>query len=120
MSKIKIEQSPGDSNEYQYLVLPNKLKVLLIQDNNTKQFGEVDQESNLAYCSVSVNAGSFNNPKDRHGLAHFLEHMIFLGSEKYPSESELATHIGSNGGITNAYTEFEWTSFQFQVSYQGL
>ena len=120
MSEIVVEKSPGDLNEYQYFKLSNNLKVLLIQDNNTKQLGEVNQESNLAFCSVSVNAGSFNNPKKREGLAHFLEHMIFLGSEQYPSESELSTHIGSYGGVSNAYTEFEWTSFQFQVTYEGL
>ena len=120
MSGVKIEKSPGDLNQYHYFVLPNNLKVLLIQDNNTKQFGQVDQASNLAFCSVTVNAGSFNNPKSREGLAHFLEHMIFLGSEKYPNENELSAHIGSNGGIANAYTEFEWTSFQFQVTYEGL
>ena len=76
MSNVKIEKSPGDLNQYHYFVLPNNLKVLLIQDNNTKQFGQVDQASNLAFCSVTVNAGSFNNPKSREGLAHFLEHMI--------------------------------------------
>ena len=74
----------------------------------------------MAYASIAVNAGSFNDPKDRQGLAHFLEHMIFMGSEKYPDEDAYSEHISQNGGYCNAYTEFEWTNYQFQVSYSGL
>ena len=74
----------------------------------------------MAYCSLAVNAGSFNDPPHRPGLAHFLEHMIFMGSEKYPEESSYGDWMASNGGYCNAYTEFEWTNYQFQVVYSGL
>ena len=74
----------------------------------------------MAYCSLSVNVGSLNNPPHRHGLAHFLEHMIFLGSEKYPDESSYSDHISMHGGEYNAYTEFEWTNFYWNVNYKGL
>ena len=74
----------------------------------------------MAYCSLSVNVGSLNNPPHRHGLAHFLEHMIFLGSEKYPNESSYSDHISMHGGEYNAYTEFEWTNFYWNVNYKGL
>jgi len=74
----------------------------------------------MAYASIAVNAGSFNDPKDRQGLAHFLEHMIFMGSEKFPQEDAYSEHISKNGGTCNAYTEFEWTNYQFQVTYSGL
>ena len=65
----------------------------------------------MAFCSVAVNAGSLNDPNDRNGLAHFLEHMIFMGSEKYPDEGGYSEFLSANGGYCNAYTEFEWTNF---------
>ena len=120
MSDIKVEQSPGDLNQYHLYSLQNGIQVLLIQDNNAKEIGEVNRDIAMAYCSLVMNAGSFNNPKHRGGLAHFLEHMIFMGSEKYPDPNGLSEHIGTNGGYSNAYTEFEWTTFNFNVTYSGL
>jgi len=74
----------------------------------------------MAYVSIAVNAGSFNDPPQRQGLAHFLEHMIFMGSQKYPGENDFNDHIAAHGGYCNAYTEFEYTNYQFKVSYEGL
>ena len=85
--KPKIEQSENDKNVYEYFELPNGVKVMLIQDLNTKS----TSDTNFAYCSVSVNAGGFNDPDHRGGLAHFLEHMIFMGSQKYPDEKAFST-----------------------------
>ena len=116
MQRQKISQSPGDKNEYQLFELPNKLQVLLVQDNNSPE----SQGEALAYASLAVNAGSFNDPVDGYGMAHFLEHMVFLGSKKYPEANEYSDYIAANGGYTNAYTEFEWTNFYFEVSYSGL
>ena len=97
--------------------LPNKLQVLLIQDNNQKEleFGEP-----IAYVSLAVNVGSFNDPLDRQGLAHFLEHMIFMGSKKYTEQDSYSNHISESGGFTNAYTQLEWTNYHFDVNYSGL
>ena len=61
----------------------------------------------MAYCSIAVNVGGFNDPPHRPGMAHFLEHMIFMGSEKYPDEKQFTTEISSHGGYSNAYTELE-------------
>ena len=74
----------------------------------------------MAHCSLAVNVGSFNNPSKRSGIAHFLEHMIFMGSEKYPKESGYADHVSMHGGECNAYTEFEWTTFFLNINYTGL
>ena len=74
----------------------------------------------MAYCAVCVGAGSFNDPTYRQGLAHFMEHMLFMGSKKYPEENAYNDHLGSFGGYGNAYTEFEWTNYSFQVTYAGL
>ena len=74
----------------------------------------------MASVSLSVNAGSLNDPLHRQGLAHFLEHMIFMGSNKYPDENQYSNHISSHGGYTNAYTELEFTNYYFKVDYKGL
>ena len=52
---------------------------LLVSDNQTKQAG----------ASIRVNIGYLSEPEYINGLAHFLEHMLFLGSEKYPQENVL-------------------------------
>ena len=65
----------------------------------------------MAYCSFAVNVGGFNDPAHRQGLAHFLEYMIFMGSEKYPEESAFSDLISANGGESNAYTEYEVTNY---------
>ena len=53
-------------------------------------------------------------------MAHFLEHMIFMGSEEYKGEEEYSNHISENGGSTNAFTELENTTYYFDIEYRGL
>jgi insulysin len=48
-------------------------------------------------------------------LAHFLEHMLFLGTEKYPTENEYSQYLNSHGGYSNAYTAQEDTVYYFDV-----
>ena len=112
-TNIELEKSPGDRNRYEHFTLPNKVQVILIQDNNQVAKAEAGGKGNMAYCSFAMNVGSLNDPKHRQGLAHFLEHMIFMGSEKYPEESAYSDLISSNGGYTNAWTEYEYTNYQF-------
>lgn len=70
--------------------------------------------------SIAVNVGSFNDPPTRQGLAHFLEHMIFMGSTRYPAENAFGDHIAAHGGYSNAFTEFEYTNYHFKVAAEGL
>ena len=74
----------------------------------------------MATVSLAVNAGSFNDPEGGYGMAHFLEHMVFMGSEKYQKAGDYSDHCSANGGYSNAYTEFEWTNFHFEITYSGL
>ena len=51
------------------------------------------------YClAVCVNVGSVHNPPTLKGLAHFLEHMLFLGTEKYPDENTYNRVLAEHGG----------------------
>ena len=69
----------------------------------------------LAYVALSVNAGGFNDPMHRQGLAHLLEHMIFMGSPLYDQEGAFDEHLTSHGGSSNAFTMYETTTYHFSV-----
>ncbi len=52
--------------------------------------------------------------------AHFLEHMLFLGTEKYPDENEYSKFLNHHGGWSNAYTANDHTNYYFDVSPKNL
>lgn len=54
---------------------------------------------------MAVGIGSYSDPDNIPGLAHYLEHMLFMGSKKYPKENEYDSFVHLNGGFTNAYTD---------------
>jgi len=51
----------------------------------------------IFFVSLAVGVGSFSDPKDAYGLAHFCEHCVFLGTEKYPELEVLESHVAENG-----------------------
>jgi secreted Zn-dependent insulinase-like peptidase len=103
-----LKQSPNDLKKYQSLTLDNGLRVLLIQN----------EETDKCAAALAVNVGHFNDPQDRQGLAHFLEHMLFLGTKKYPDGSEYQKFINQHGGSNNAWTATEHTCFYFDIHHQ--
>lgn len=100
---LKIEKSVNDYREYRYVKLSNGLKVLLIHDTKT-----------ISAASLSVGTGSFDESSVL-GLAHFLEHMLFMGSRKYPEENEYHNFITKHGGYSNAYTTGDHTCYYFSI-----
>ena len=58
-----------------------------------------------AAAALAVGVGSFCDPADVQGLSHYLEHMLFMGSEKYPDENEYDSFLARHGGSSNAFTE---------------
>ena len=84
-------------------------------DNGVKYVVVEDNKIDTSAVSVVVKVGSFNDPKEFQGLAHFLEHMLFMGSDKYPEENYFEQKIKSNGGISNAYTDKFETVYYFNV-----
>ncbi|VFM95378.1 MAG: Secreted Zn-dependent peptidases, insulinase-like [Candidatus Kentron sp. G] len=97
--------SPHDTRQYAAFELPNRLKVLVISDPQTDK----------AACALDVFAGHNADPEDRPGLAHFLEHMLFLGTGKYPEPDAWQAFITKHAGKQNAYTGFEHTNYFFDV-----
>ena len=65
---------------------------------------------------MDVRVGHLSDPDNLPGLAHFLEHMLFMGTEKYPDENEYNTYLSSHGGGSNAYTDTEDTNYYFDVN----
>ncbi|HIG65651.1 MAG TPA: peptidase M16 [Methyloprofundus sp.] len=110
MESKNIIQSQNDSRHYQAFTLNNGLKVLIISDPETKK----------AAASLDVFVGSASDPEDRAGLAHFLEHMLFLGTEKYPDADEYQTFIAQHGGSRNAFTAKEHTNYFFDIENSSL
>ncbi|XP_076299943.1 nardilysin [Lasioglossum baleicum] len=80
----------------------------------------VKREEKLAACGLSVGVGSFSDPAEIPGLAHFLEHMVFMGSSKYPQENDFDAFIKKRGGSDNASTDCEVTTFYFEIQEKHL
>jgi insulysin len=107
---VEIDKGSIDKRSYHYQRLDNQLQVLLISD----------PQADKAAAALDISVGSSADPLDRPGLAHFLEHMLFLGTEKYPQASEYQDFISAHGGSHNAYTSDTHTNYFFDVSADNL
>lgn len=87
------------------ITLSNNLKVILVNA----------PASSKSAISVAVNVGHEDNPVEHQGLAHYLEHMLFLGTEDFPEVSEYSSFIRSNGGNLNAFTSLNFTNYLFDI-----
>lgn len=85
--------------------LKNGLEAYLISDPSTEQ----------SAAALTVNAGSWDEPEESQGIAHFLEHMLFLGTKKYPNESEFTNFLGTYAGDYNAFTYNDMTAYMFAI-----
>jgi insulysin len=84
----QIIKSQADKRLFRLIKLPNQLRCLLIED----------AEADKSAAALDVKVGCSLDKKTHMGTAHFLEHMLFMGSEKFPSESEYSVFIKDNGG----------------------
>ena len=105
-----INKSPNDPREYRTFMLDNQMEVITVSDPNLKQ----------SAVTLSVGVGQYQDPIEFQGLAHFLEHMIFMGSEKYPVPDEFMAFVTENGGKTNAYTAQQQTTYLFSIDSKQL
>lgn len=111
-AKIAAEVAPDtiikselDKRDYAYKVLPNGMKIVAVSDPSADK----------AAASLDVHIGHLADPADREGLSHFLEHMLFLGTGKYPKVGEYGEFIKQHGGSKNAGTGQEHTSYFFSI-----
>lgn len=109
-SAVQPISSPADPYSYRHLSLDNGLSVLLVSTPGADK----------ASAAMTVGVGSMDDPDGREGLAHFLEHMLFLGTEPYPEADAYQRFISQNGGGHNAFTSYRQTTYYFDVDNDQL
>eukprot|EP00931_Biecheleriopsis_adriatica_P121218 TRINITY_DN96305_c0_g1_i1.p1 TRINITY_DN96305_c0_g1~~TRINITY_DN96305_c0_g1_i1.p1 ORF type:complete len:1087 (+),score=247.13 TRINITY_DN96305_c0_g1_i1:70-3261(+) len=105
-----IAKPDSHKRTYSYLKLGNGLQAIIGSDADCDKAG----------AALCVNVGMCHERKDLPGLAHFLEHMLFTGTKKYPSEGEYSEFISQNGGMSNAYTACYYTNYYFDIKPEML
>ncbi|KAG8705888.1 Insulinase (Peptidase M16), partial [Ceratobasidium sp. 395] len=106
----EIRKPEVDDRDYRCIRLDNKLEALLIHDANADK----------SAASLDVEVGHLHDPDDLPGLAHFCEHLLFMGTDQFPKENDYSEFITSNGGRTNAFTSAHNTNYYFNVSASAL
>jgi len=112
-SKMKVlncpTKSPADKKTYRAIELPNGLRALLISQPTE------ETEKVASAVSMVVEAGSMHEPRGIAGLAHFCEHLLFMGTEKYPDENTFDNFVSKFGGYSNASTHDGFTRYHFEM-----
>lgn len=96
--------------KFDTFTLDNQLQVLAISDERFVK----------SSAALAVMAGSMQNPDEHLGLAHFLEHMLFLGTDDYPKVGEYEDFLNKNGGGHNAYTSIDHTNYFFDITHDAF
>jgi len=68
----KLEAPALDNRSYRVIRLPNQLEALVVHD----------PDSDKASAALDVNVGNFSDSRDMPGMAHAVEHLLFMGTEK--------------------------------------
>lgn len=76
--------------------------------------------SQAAALALWVGVGSRAEQRETLGLSHYLEHMLFKGTESRPTAAEISSAIEGAGGTLNAFTTKEATSYWNRVPYDRL
>ncbi|KAF7969517.1 hypothetical protein HWV62_27003 [Athelia sp. TMB] len=105
-----IEKSELDDRSYRVIRLENGLNATVIHDPTADK----------AAASLDVAIGHLYDPVDMPGLAHFCEHLLFMGTESYPKENEYSEFLAKNNGSSNAYTGTSNTNYHFDVATPAL
>ncbi|RPB03877.1 LuxS/MPP-like metallohydrolase [Choiromyces venosus 120613-1] len=127
----KLEQPALDNRSYRVVQLSNKLEALIVHDPDTDK----------ASAALDVHAGNFSDKDDLPpipfwvpsylmaavlgagggwGQAHAVEHLLFMGTEKYPKENEYSQYLAANSGLSNAYTASTSTNYYFEVGHEAF
>lgn len=98
-------QGDADWRSFRSVQLDNGVTAVLVHDPQSK----------TTSAAATVNAGASSDPRHLSGLAHFCEHMVFLGSQKYPGENQYKSYLAQHGGRSNASTSMHLTTFKFEI-----
>ncbi|KAF8205797.1 Metalloenzyme, LuxS/M16 peptidase-like protein [Mycena galopus ATCC 62051] len=105
-----LQKSAQDDRDYRLIRLENGLEAMLVHD----------AKADKAAASLDVAVGHLHDPDDMPGLAHFCEHLLFMGTEEFPRENEYSEFLTKNNGASNAYTSTSNTNYYFNVATPAL
>lgn len=104
-SQQQLIKSPNDPRLYRAITLENQLQVVLISDPTAEK----------SSAALSVDVGWLNDPKQQQGLAHLLEHMLFMGTKRFPEPDGFMKFMDLHGGTRNAFTN-QLTNYMFEIN----
>lgn len=79
-----------------------------------------DQSLKKSSAAFAVEVGTWDDPEEHHGIAHFGEHMLILGSKHYPVEGDFSNYLIRFDGTANGYTLPDRTVFYMDCSNEGF
>ncbi len=87
------EKPALDGRSYRVIKLKNRLEALLIHDPHTERVSG----------ALDVNVGSFSDPVDIPGIAHAVEHLLFMGTKKVSSGRPIGSAIASDAKVFSPF-----------------
>ncbi|ETS76969.1 hypothetical protein PFICI_10843 [Pestalotiopsis fici W106-1] len=102
----RLETPSLDDRSYRVIRLSNQLEALLVHD----------AETDKASAALDVNVGSFGDEDDMPGMAQAVEHLLFMGTKKYPTENAYNQYLSAHSGYSNAYTGGTSTNYFFELN----
>ena len=97
-------------NHFDYYTYPNGLRLITVPMEHTK----------AATVLVMVGTGSRYETKDINGISHYLEHMMFKGTEKRPGSLDISQELDSIGAEYNAFTGKEYTGYYAKAGMENF
>ncbi|KAI1098208.1 LuxS/MPP-like metallohydrolase [Jackrogersella minutella] len=102
----QLEVPSLDDRAYRVIRLSNQVEALLVHDPDTDK----------ASAALDVNVGNFSDEDDMPGMAHAVEHLLFMGTKKFPVENAYNVYLSSHSGSSNAYTGATSTNYFFDIA----
>jgi zinc protease len=102
-------RTEGSGPEVSSFALDNRLEVVVIPDRRVP----------VATHMIWYRNGSADDPLGESGIAHFLEHLMFKGTDKHPA-GEFSQVVSALGGQENAFTSFDYTAYFQRVAREHL
>ena len=105
-----IQKSERDTRQYKAIKLDNGMTVLLVSDDLASK----------SLAALALPVGSLEDPDSQLGLAHYLEHMVLMGSKRYPEPDSISEFLKKHGGSHNASTASYRTAYYLEVENDAL
>ncbi len=105
-----IYKSEHDLRKYQAIKLSNGMTVLLVSDTQAPK----------SLAALALPVGSLEDPDNQLGLAHYLEHMVLMGSKHFPEPGSFSEFLKKHGGSHNASTASYRTAFYLEIENDAL